>query len=164
MNSYLFLKYIHELAAFWFIAGIIGRQLSRYLAGHSKEVGQFAILTQAAGRFESLMVIPGNLLVIIFGVLLAWRGGWPIFGFLQGADTNWLLLTNLILLAGLLLVPVVYVPRGKVFDQAMQEALATGKMTRQLTAVLNDPVVKWAHRGEYAGLLLIIALMVLKPF
>jgi hypothetical protein len=163
MNSYLFLKYIHELAAFWFIAGIIGRQLVRHLARRSDHVERFALLSQVAGRFESLMVIPGNLLVILFGVLPAWRGGWPIFGFLQGADANWLLLSNVILLAGFFLVPLVYLPRGKRFGQALQEALAAGKMTPQLTAVLDDPVVKWAHRGEYAGLLLIIALMVFKP-
>lgn len=164
MNSYLFLKYLHELAALWFIAGIVGRQLVRYLARQSDHVQRFADLTQIAGRFESLMVIPGNLLVIILGVLLAWRGGWPLFGFLQGADTNWLLATNLILLAGLLLVPLVYVPRGRLFDQALQEGLVAGEMTGMLTAVLDDPVVKWAHRGEYIGLLIIMALMVLKPF
>jgi uncharacterized membrane protein len=164
MNSYLFLKYLHELAALWFIGGILGRQLVRYLARQSGDVQRFATLTQVAGRFESLMVIPGNLLVIVLGVLVAWRGGWPLFGFLQGAATNWLLLTNLILIAGLLVVPLIYVPRGKMFDRVLQEALAVGEMTGELTAVLDDRVVKWAHRGEYIGLLIILALMVLKPF
>jgi uncharacterized membrane protein len=163
MNSYLWIKYLHELAAFWFIAGIVGRQLVRHLARQSGNINSFANLSGAAGRFETLMVIPGNLLVIVLGVLLAWLGGWPIFGFLQGAQANWLLLTNLILLAGLLLVPLVYVPKGKAFDQALQEALAAGEMTGRLKESLDDPVVKWAHIGEYAGLLVILALMVLKP-
>lgn len=164
MNSYVVLKYLHELAALWFISGILGRQLVRHLARHSGDVHHFATLTRVAGRFESLMVIPGNLLVIVSGVLLAWRGGWPILGFLQGADANWLLLTNLLLLASLLVVPLVYVPRGKQFDQTLQEALAVDKLTGELTSVYDDPVIKWAHRGEYAGLLIILALMVFKPF
>ena len=164
MNTYLLIKYLHELAAMWFIAGIIGRQLVRHIARQSDDIQQFAHLSQVAGRFESLMVIPGNLLVIILGVILALRGGWPIFGFLQGANTNWLLLINILLVAGILVVPMVYVPRGKVFDQALQTALKQGKMTSALITLLDDPVVKWAHRGEYAGLLIIMALMVLKPF
>jgi uncharacterized membrane protein len=164
MNTYLFLKYLHELAAFWFIAGILGRQLLRHLARQGSDVYRFASLTQIAGRFESLMVIPGNLLVILLGMLLAWRGGWPIFGFFQGANTNWLLVTNLILVAGLLLVPLVYAPRGRLFEQRLQEALVAGEMTGALTAVLDDPVVKWAHRSEYTGLLLILVLMIFKPF
>ena len=164
MNSYIWLKFLHELVAIWFIAGILGRQLVRHLARQSDDIRRFASLTQVAGRFESLMVIPGNLLVIVMGALLAWRGGWPIFGFLQEADANWLLVSNLLLLVGLFLVPLVYVPRGKVFDQAMQEALAVGKMTEQLTAVLQDPVVKWAHQSEYVALLLILILMIFKPF
>ena len=163
MTTYLLLKLLHILAAFWFISGILGRQLVRALARRRTAVGDFAELSQVAGKFESLMVIPGNAMVIVFGVLLAWLGGWPIFGFLQGSNANWLLVTNLILLGGLLLVPFVYLPRGKVFDRALQRALGAGEMTAELTNVLDDPVVKWAHRGEYIGLLVIIILMVLKP-
>lgn len=164
MSVYLFLKLLHILAAFWFIAGILGRQLVRSLACNRDNVNEFASLSAIAGKFESLMVIPGNLIVIVLGVLLAWLGGWPIFGFLQGARTNWLLVSNLILLAGLFLVPLIYLPRGKAFDLVLQDALAAGAMTPELIAVVDDRVVKWAHRGEYVGMLVIIVLMVLKPF
>ena len=163
MNVYLFLKLMHVLAAFWFIAGILGRQLVRTLARSRDDVNEFADLSGVAGKFESLMVIPGNLIVIVLGVLVAWLGGWPIFGFLQGADANWLLLSNLILLGGIVIVPLVYLPRGKVFDRALQDALAAGEMTPELRAFLDDPLIKWAHRGEYIGMLAIIVLMVLKP-
>lgn len=164
MNTYLLIKYLHELTAMWFIAGIIGRQLVRHLARRSDDIHQFAYLSEAAGQFEKWMVIPGNLLVMGLGVLLALRGGWPLFGFLQGADANWLLLTNMLLVVGVVLVPAVYVPRGKRFDQELQNALKQGKITPALTTLLDDPVVKWAHRGEYIGLLVIVALMVFKPF
>jgi uncharacterized membrane protein len=164
MSLYLVVKFLHELAAFWFIAGIIGRQLVRHLARRSDNIHHFAMLTQVAGRFESLMVIPGNLLVIILGVITALMGGWPILGFLQGADQNWLLVTNLILLAGFFVVPLIYLPRGKLFDRLLQEALAAGQMTPELNAALDDPIVKIAHRAEYIGLVIILFLMVAKPF
>jgi uncharacterized membrane protein len=164
MNVYLLLKLLHILAAFWLIAGILGRQLVRAVARQSEDIYRFADLSRLAGRFESLMVIPGNLLVIVFGVLAAWRGGWPILGFLQGASTNWLLATNLLLLVGLAIVPTVYLPRGKLFERAIQEALAAGQMTSRLQAALEDRPVKWAHGFEYASLLVIVFLMVAKPF
>jgi uncharacterized membrane protein len=164
VNAYLVLKLLHILAAFWFIAGILGRQLVRALARQSEDIHQFAQMSGMAGRFESLMVIPGNLSVIVFGVLAAWRGGWPILGFLQGASSNWLLVTNLLLLVGLAIVPTVYLPRGKLFERAIQEALAAGQMTSRLQAALEDRPVKWAHGFEYASLLIIVFLMVAKPF
>lgn len=163
MNGYLWLKFLHELAVFWFFAGIIGRQLVRAVARRSDDVNQFAMLSSVAGRFEKLMVIPGNMLVLVFGVMVALQGGWPIFGFLEGAEANWLLLSNVILLGGLLLVPLVYAPKGKHYDRALQEALQEGIVTVELTAILDDRAVRWAHRGEYAGLLIVVLLMVLKP-
>jgi uncharacterized membrane protein len=163
MNLYVWLKYLHELAAFWFIGGILGRQLVREAARRSDDVHRFAVLSGVAANFEQWMVIPGNLAVVVFGVLVAWRGGWPIFGFLQGASANWLLLTNALLLAGFLLVPLVYLPRGKRFARLLQEALYAGQRTTALNSALDDPVIKWAHRAEYAALLVILFLMVFKP-
>ena len=142
---YLFLKLLHILTAFWFITGILGRQLTRAQARKSEDIAAFVTLTTLAGRFESLMVIPGNLVVIIVGVIVALMGGWPIFGFLQGASANWLLVSNLILLAGIFVVPLVYLPRGKVFDKVLEEAKAQGRITPELIEVLDDPVVKRAH-------------------
>ena len=161
---YLFFKLLHVLTAFWFITGILGRQLTRAQARKSEDITAFVTLTALAGRFESLMVIPGNLVVIVVGVIVALMGGWPIFGFLQGASANWLLVSNLILLAGIFVVPLVYLPRGKVFDKVLEEAKAQGRITPELIEVLDDPVVKIAHWGEYIGVTVIIVLMVLKPF
>ena len=90
INDYLFLKLLHELAAFWFIAGILGRQFVRATARRSINIHRFADLSELAGRFEALAVTPGNAFVIVFVLLLAWRGGWPILGFLQGAEANWI--------------------------------------------------------------------------
>lgn len=136
----------------------------RALARRSEDIHDFARLSEVAGRFETLMVIPGNLAVILAGVPLALIGGWPIFGFLQGGSSNWLLVTNILLVSGFLSVPLVFLPRGKAFDRALQAALAAGSFTPELQAALDDPVIRYAHWGENLGLLVIVVLMVLKPF
>ena len=164
MNSYLVLRFLHIASAIVFVGGIFARQLIRALAKQTHDVQVFAALSQAAGRIENLMVIPGNLAVILFGVLLALETGAPIFGFLQGASQNWLLVSNLLLGIGFLMVPLVFVPRSKKFDRVLKNALAEGRFTAELRAELDDKVIRVLHVVEMALVVLIVGLMVFKPF
>jgi uncharacterized membrane protein len=155
---------VHIVAAMIVGGGICGRQLVRAYAKKTDDVQIFAALNQAAGRIENMMVIPGNMAVILLGVILALMSGYPIFGFLQGAAQNWLLVSNILLVLGLVIVPTIFVPRGKKFEPVLQAALAEGRMTPDLQAELDDKVVRLAHLYEEVALVIVIALMVFKPF
>ena len=109
------------------------------------------------------MVIPGSFLVILFGVILALMTGAPIFGFLQGATQNWLLLANSLILLTVALVPLVFIPRGKAFGRHLQTAIEEQRITPELRASLDDPVVGFAHWMEICVLALVVVLMVFKP-
>jgi len=161
---FLFVRFLHVASAMWFIGGILARQIVRAYAKRTDDVRRFAALTEAAGRIESTMVIPGNMAVIIFGVILGLLIKAPILGFLQGADRNWLLVSNLLLLIGFFSVPLIFLPRGKKFAVVLEDALAKGQMTPQLRAHLDDPVVRAAHWYELISMPLIVFLMVFKPF
>jgi hypothetical protein len=102
--------------------------------------------------------------VTVIGVILAVIAGYPIFGFLQGASQNWLLVANILLVTAMGLVPTVFVPRGKKFEPALQSALAEGRITPGLRAAIDDPVVKLAHLYEQVSVIIVVALMVFKPF
>jgi len=104
---FLFVRFLHIASAMWFIGGILARQIVRAYAKRTEDVRRFATLSEAAGRIESTMVIPGNMAVIVFGVILALIVKAPILGFLQGASRNWLLVSNLLLLIGLFAVPLI---------------------------------------------------------
>jgi uncharacterized membrane protein len=164
MNWYLILRFLHIASAIALVGGVFARQFVRMAAYKADDVRDFAAMSQAAGRIESLMVIPGSLAVIVIGVLLALQINAPILGFLQGASQNWLLVSNLLLLFGVLAVPLVFVPRGKRFDPILREALAAGQITPQLRAALNDPVVRFAHWYEMISLVIVVFLMVFRPF
>lgn len=164
MNWYFVIKFLHILAAMMFIGGIFGRQLVRAYAKKVEDVNIFAALMQASGRIEWLMVIPGNQAVLVIGVVLALITGYPIFGFLQGASQNWLLVSNILLIVGLIFVPTVFIPRGKQFEVILETALSTEQITPDLRAAMNDRVVMLAHRYEEVSLVVIVALMVFKPF
>ena len=160
----LFVRFLHVASAMWFIGGILARQIVRAYAKRTDDVRRFAVMSEAAGRIESTMVIPGNLAVILFGVILGVQIGAPILGFLQGAERNWLLVSNILLLIGFLNVPLIFLPRGKRFQVALEDALARGHMTPELRAHLNDPLVRLAHGYELVSMVVIVYLMVVKPF
>lgn len=164
MNFYTIIMLLHVFTAFWFITGILGRQLTRSQARRAADIQAFATLSALAARFEQLMVIPGNLSVIVLGVIVALLGKWPILGFLQGASQNWLLVSNLILIAGFFLVPLVFLPRGKLFAAALLDAQKQDRITPELITALDDPLVRLAHWAELVMIALVISLMVLKPF
>ena len=161
---YLLVRFLHIASAIWFLGGILARQIVRAHAKRTDDVHRFAAMSEAAGRIESTMVIPGNMAVIIFGVILALIIKAPILGFLQGAERNWLLVSNIILLLGFLNVPLIFLPRGKLFRAALEDALAKGQMTSELRAHLDDPVVRIAHAYELVSMVAIMYLMVFKPF
>ncbi len=161
---YLLVRFLHIASAIWFLGGILARQIVRAYAKRTDDVQRFSVMSEAAGRIEGTMVIPGNLAVIVFGVLVSLMIGAPIFGFLQGAERNWLLVSNIILLLGFLNVPLIFLPRGKRFRAALQEALAKGQITPELRAHLDDPVVRIAHAYELVSMVAIMYLMVFKPF
>ena len=164
MSLLLAVRFLHILSAIWFIGGILARQIVRAYAKRTGDVHRFAVMSEAAGRIESTMVIPGNGAVILFGVIFALMIDAPIFGFLQGSPRNWLLVSNIILLLGFLSVPLIFLPRGKLFRVALEDALAKGQMTPELRAHLDDPVVRLAHAYELVSMVVITYLMVFKPF
>jgi uncharacterized membrane protein len=164
MSWYTVLKFLHVVAVIVCVGGLFARQLVRQHAKKMSDVHLFAAFSQAAGRIDSFMVIPGMTAIMVFGVILALIGGLPILGFLQGASQNWLLVANILLIGILAIIPTVLVPGGKKFEPILQAALAKGEITSELRAAMNDNATKLAHWYEELALIAIVALMVLKPF
>jgi len=164
MSWYLFFKFLHIVSVIWFVGGIFSRQLVRRAAKKTDDVHVFANLNQAAGIMEKAMVIPGSMAALILGIIVSLIGGIPIFGFLQGASQNWLLVSNILLLIMIGVVPGIFLPRGKKFEPLLSAALAEGRITPELRQAMDDPVVKYAHLYEEVSLIVIVILMVMKPF
>ena len=114
----------------------------------------------AAGRFERLLVQPGSFAVIVLGLITMVAQGRSLVG-----EGNWWLLTSLLLFVAVgALVPLVFLPRGKRFEVAMEEAATRDEVTPALRAAFADPAVAVARVAEMVGIAVVIALMVLKPF
>jgi uncharacterized membrane protein len=151
---------LHVTVAFWFVAGLIGRGLTLERARSGADISMVEAFLELAGRFERLMVIPGSMAVLVLGLLAAWSQHRAFTG-----SGNWWLLTSLILFAGLiLLVPTVFLPRGRVFEAALGEAKRRGEITPELHEAFRDPAVAMARWAEIVVVAFIIVLMVTKPF
>ena len=165
MNLYILMKLFHVLAAFWMISGVVGRDFAFWWAGRAKDVQSARALLQISEFFERYAVIPISVAVLVFGLIVTWLQRWPLFGFLQGSPKNWLLVSFL-LFVGLsaFIGPLGLVTRRKERTRAMEESLSQGTMTLRLMAALNDKVVNRFRTVEIVILLVIIVLMVTKPF
>ena len=164
MNWYNVFKFLHILSVIVMVGGIFARQIVRAIARPSDDPKVIASLTQVAHRLDLSMVIPGGNLVFLFGVIIAIMLKWPIFGFLQGAPQNWLLVSNILLVVSIVLVPTVFLPHNKKVESFLESSVREGHVTPELRTLLNDPTNKWAHTAEEVIVLVIAALMVLKPF
>jgi hypothetical protein len=157
------LNLLHVLIAFLLVSGIVGRGVALRQAARAGGIGAVEALMRLAGRFEAMVRAP-SIIVLVLGLLVAWRGGWPILGFLQGGSVNWILASLVLYLTLVPLIVFVFLPRGRIFEQALQDALRLGRVTPALTAAFADPVVAAAHAWELIALGLIVVLMVAKPF
>jgi len=164
MNWYLIIKFLHIISVTITIGGMFARQLVRSIAKKSDDVKTIASLTQVVTRIDRLMVIPWSNIMIIMGIILAVMLKWPIIGFLQGASQNWLLVSNILLVIMIVLIPTTFIPHTKKVEALLTTALAEKRITSELTAALHDSKNIWAHRVEEAIVLVVAALMVLKPF
>lgn len=160
----LFLKLIHVLAAVWMTTGIIGRYVAMQKAEESKNIHTVKALMSVAGVFERIMVIPGSFAVLVAGLITAWVQGWPILGFLQGGTVNWVLVSLILYLTLIPIIRFVFLPRGKVFEAALHDAIEKDQVTPELSQAFRDPIVRTAHYYEIAVVVIIFSLMVLKPF
>jgi hypothetical protein len=163
MTLIVVLNVLHVLTAFVLVTGILGRGLTLREAARASNVHVVEALVGLAGRFETMVRAP-FIAVLVLGLLAAWRTGWPILGALQGGGANWILIALILYASVIPLIVWVFLPRGRIFEAALRDAVAQGRVTPALRRAFGDPLVAAAHAWELIVLGGIIVLMVAKPF
>lgn len=154
-----FVVFLHVATAFLFVGGLIGRWIVLGRARRSDDLAEIDTLLPVADRFEKI-VIPGSAAVLVLGLLAMWVQDRPLFE--EGG--YWLLASLVLFLSLMPLVPLIFLPRGRVFEAALDDARGRGSVTPELTTAFHDPRVAFARTYEVVVVSVIVALMVLKPF
>ena len=155
---------LHVLSAFMLVAGSVGRNLTWLHTIRSRDLATVRSYSELGDAFDTFLVRPGSLLVLLTGLTAAHFRGWPILGFLQGGGSNWVLAALALYLTFIPLIALVFVPRWKVRRRALADATAKGAITPELTAALNDPAVNAGRLYEMAATIGFVWLMIAKPF
>jgi hypothetical protein len=163
MDLGLILKVTHALVGALFMAGLVGRWITLGAAGRADDLHEIKTLLALSSRFERL-VIASSVVVLVLGIATAIVQGRPFLGPLQGAGIDWLFASLVIYLSALPLVPLVFLPRGRVFEAAFAESTAAGAVTPSLRAAFADRAVLAGHVYELAVTTVVFVLMVAKPF
>lgn len=166
MTIALILKLLHVLASFALVGGDIGRTIALQRAKQATDVKVVAEMLQLFTFLTTRFVSLGGIVTVVLGLITAGAQGGAILilGFLMGGEINWVLASLVLYIVIMTIVFSVSVPRGKVLGQALGVALQQGKITPELTAALNDKAMNTAHVVVEILILLIIVLMILKPF
>jgi hypothetical protein len=164
MSLATLLVWIHVLSAFWLVGGILARDRCFTLARKTDDLGRLGWLVEMGEQFERTMVRPATLAVLGAGVVAAWARGWPILGFLQGSSSNWVLVSLLIYLTIIPVIAFVFIPRGRIFRTAFEQAKSHERVTPDLRAALGDRAVAAARAYELVMIGVITALMVTRSF
>jgi hypothetical protein len=149
---------LHVATAFWFVAGLAGRDVSITRAARATDIASVQALIGAADVFDRFFVIPGSIAVLVAGLIAM------AATHLRLADETWLLVALILLLSIIPLVPLVFLPRAKVFEAALGDAVTVGEVTPALRAAFADRAVAGARWYERIVVAVVIILMVTKPF
>ena len=141
------LKVAHAVLGVWIIAALVGRWITLGQAGRSTDVSAVHTLLGLSDRFER-MVIRLPPIVLVLGIGTAIAQARPFLGPLQGASVDWLFAALLLYLSVIPAIPLIFLPKGRVFAAALAEATAQGRVTERLTAAFHDRTVFAAHVYE----------------
>ena len=166
MNLALILKLLHILAAFALVGGEVGRTIAMQRARQATDIKVVAEMLKIFTFLTTRFVSTGGMLTVLLGQNTAGaQGGLVlILGFLMGGTINWVLAALLLYVVIMAIVALVSAPRGKALGQALGAAMGQGQITPELTAALNNQAMRAAGTTTQILMLVIVILMVLKPF
>jgi Predicted integral membrane protein (DUF2269) len=153
----------HALSGAVLLGGLIGRWTVLGLAQRADSLAAMRTLTAAARPFERIVILVPNA-VLVLGIILVVAQGRPFLGPLQGAPVDWLFVSILLFLSVPVLVPTVFLPRGRVFEAALVDATERNEVTPELMAAWRDPVTRAARVYELGAVSVVFVLMIAKPF
>jgi uncharacterized membrane protein len=162
VSWYALVKLLHVLSAIWLLTGLLARPVVLAAARRAPDMRILKAIADVSGRLEEMMIAPGLGLVLVTGIATAIVGGVPLFGPFVGGPM-WLFVSLLIMIVAVLLTPVT-LGHDRRWGQALEEAAKAGVVTERLRPFLMRDALIRRYARDIVSVLVIVALMVTKPF
>ena len=148
----LLVRTLHILAAIWFVAGVAGYFMTRRAALRADDVKAVDAVVKLMSRFKNLMIRPGGMLLVIFGLWTAYDEAWPQFSI------------HAVILLVILVPFMVLLVRGlHKIEAACAEAVQAGSITPALGEAMGARGLKTGEIGVGIITVLFLLLMLIKP-
>jgi hypothetical protein len=131
---------------FWLVGGILGRDVAYRQAARSTELDRLRTHLELGGFFERGMVRPATNFVFLAGLGRGLGSRLAHSGLPAGWRSELGARIDPDLSHDHPLIVLVFMPRGRVFRAALDEAVTLGQVTPRLTAALKDP--PWRPRAH----------------
>ena len=162
MSLYTLLQLLHVLSAMWLVGGLLGRAVALSSARRAPEMRIIKAIADVSGRLENLMIAPGIFAVLVTGIATAVAGGISLLGPIDGGPW-WVVVPLLILVFAVVTTPLT-LSHDRRWGQALEDAAQRGVVTDTLRVYLDGRAMFRHYAPDIAAVVLIVALMVLKPF
>ena len=149
---FMLVRTLHILTAIWFICGVAAYVTTRLAMLKGEDVRAVEALVGMMARFRNLMIRPGGMLLVIFGLWAAWYEAWPRFA-----------IHAIALLVVFVPFMVLTAKGSHGIEAASAEAVKAGSITPELRASMRDRKLVIGDWGISVITLLFLLLMLIKP-
>jgi uncharacterized membrane protein len=156
------LKLLHVLSAIWLLGGLLARPTVLASARRAPDVRILKALADVSGRLEDRMIAPGIIAVLVTGIAAAIVGDYSLFGPFSGGP--WWIFIAVVIMAFAVITTPITLARDRSWGQALEESARAGAITERLRPFLQRDAMIRRYAPDIVGVLVIVVLMVTKPF
>ena len=159
LNIFQFTRFLHILFSLTLFFGLGTTMMNTLQSRRVRSPAELLPLWQSTARAGARFSIPSGILLFVFGYIAAESHGYDLFA------TGWLL-TSLIITLILILIGIFIMRRhvGLVLGEIHQAISSGGDMTDSLVSRLRAPIPRITGLLQMILLLVVVVLMVFKPF
>jgi p-aminobenzoyl-glutamate transporter AbgT len=155
---------VHVLSVLWLVSGVVGRDVCWWHAARATDLDALRHIAALAHVFDERAVRPSTFVVLVTGLLAVHMRGYPFLAFMRGEGPAWPFTALLIYLSIVPVIVFVFLPKGRAYREALTEAESRGELTARLRGAIEDPAVRAARGYEMLMIVVLVFLMVAKPF
>ena len=159
LNIFQFTRFLHILFSLTLFFGLGTTMMNTLQSRRVRSPAELLPLWQSTARAGARFSIPSGILLLVFGYIAAELYGYDLFA------TGWLL-TSLIITLLLILMGIFIMRRHVrlVMGEIHQAISSGGDMTDSLVSRLRAPIPRITGLLQMILLLIVVVLMVFKPF